>query len=514
MSTLTRLGFGVATVIVALGFALPASADTATTTAPPPTTAAPTTVAPTTATPTTVAAPVPAPADAPTTDGSAGRVTVTIQERADTAEPDFIPVPEMSEPEAPAPDSDRSDRLVNGATGTGTTNTEQQLTITIDSPADGSSTPVPPGEIEVTGKVSIGLLSLDVNVLYIVDVSGSTGSPDNQDCNGDGAANAADDINGNGSVGDTLDCEIAGVQALNDSLTGLSGVEVGVIPFNSSAATSDVSPNAGNQPFTTPAADDNSNGTNNIDEVVEALNSGGGTNFNSALAAMNTAFATQPAGESNVAYFLSDGFGSLSTGAGSALQAAIDAGTVVNTFSVGSGASGCDVGDDLRTIADSTGGKCFQVDDPSKLAQLLGDLKPAGIDRVEVSLNGGPPVVADLDALGNWKVKLTGLVVGPNSIQATVVADDGTEVVAAANQSLPATRVSADIVVNGVGPAVAAATTTIPEAAPTQVASAQPSSSQLAFTGVGSSQLALVAALAMLAGACFILSARVRSRLN
>ena len=87
-------------------------------------------------------------------------------------------------------------------------------------------------------------------------------------------------------------------------------------------------------------------------------------------------------------------------------------------------------------MADTTGGTCREVADPSTLSATLGGVTPAGITRVEVSVNGGTPVVATLDALGNYTANVPGVTSAASTIVATVIANDGT-------------RVSADIVVNG-----------------------------------------------------------------
>lgn len=330
--------------------------------------------------------------------------------------------------------------------------TGQSLDIEITSPADGAT--VPAGDpVTVEGLVGIGGLSVGANVMYVVDVSGSTGSPSGQDCDGDGTAgDADDDFNGDGTIGDTLDCEISGVVALNDSLSTLTGVDGGIVPFGSTAVVADVDPASGQQDFTTPLnVDKNTNGIPDLEEVMRSMDQGsvslftaasvgGGTNFNDALSSMNGAFAGQPAGENNIAFFLSDGEGFLSTGPGTPLQAAVDAGTIVNTYAVGGAVTGeCDSGQQLRTIADSTGGTCTVVADPAGLAAALEGATPAGIDRVEVSIDGGTPMVASLDALGNFSATIPGSsITGPShTIEATAFADDPDN-----------TSVTADITIN------------------------------------------------------------------
>ena len=108
--------------------------------------------------------------------------------------------------------------------------TEQQVTITITSPIDGSTVPV--GEpVEVTGVVTIGVLGTGVSVVYVVDTSGSTDN-DGGDCNGDGIEDAGDDFNGDGSPGEIIDCEIAGVQELEQQLDAINAnIETGLVSF-------------------------------------------------------------------------------------------------------------------------------------------------------------------------------------------------------------------------------------------------------------------------------------------
>src|SRR5690606_965478 len=82
--------------------------------------------------------------------------------------------------------------------------------------------------------------------------------PLNQDCDGDGTsgtvpgtaqpADRDDDANDDGWLGDTLDCEISGVLALNRSLSG-TGTRVGLVPFAEVAVAADVVVDVGTQPL-------------------------------------------------------------------------------------------------------------------------------------------------------------------------------------------------------------------------------------------------------------------------
>ncbi len=330
----------------------------------------------------------------------------------------------------------------------GTTNNGQTLSIIIDTPPDGEKVLVPPGHLNsITGRAVIGNLSTTTNILYVVDLSGSTSSPSGQDCDGNGVAgDVGDNLNGDTTVGDTLDCEISGLIALNNSLANIA-LDVGFTPFGSGAAIADVDPTAGQQNFTSPVkADKNSNGWPDIEEVARSFDQGrvnvftpkyvgGGTDFDDALISMNSAFSSQPPGERNVAFFLTDGAGAVTSGSGSPLDEAANAGTLINTFAIGSRTSGaCTTGQHLAIIADTTAGSCTEVSDPSQLQAALGGITPADIDRVELLLNNGRPMSTTLDALGNWSVitsPLTGIKVGPNVISATVYATDATSVTAA-----------------------------------------------------------------------------------
>jgi len=302
--------------------------------------------------------------------------------------------------------------LVAGTFGPGPNSTTipstgQSASIAITAPADGTVVVVPAAgpasvPINVQGNVSLGAVAGNpINVVTVVDTSGSTSfsNVDNQDCNGDGVVNNEDEFNNSFRFADTLDCEISGVIALNESLFGFTNVEVGLVEFESYAYRVDVNPvMPGDQAFTSPAELDlDTNGVPDVEQAARSLTSGGGTNFRNALAEMNASFATQPAGETNVGFFLSDGVdGSFLNAFSPELVAAVNAGTIVNTFSVGPGATGCTTGA-LALIASETGGTCTVVSDPADLATALPGVAPALLNRVEVD-----GLTVSVDALGNF----------------------------------------------------------------------------------------------------------------
>jgi hypothetical protein len=280
-------------------------------------------------------------------------------------------------------------------------------------------------------------------VAYVVDNSGSTENPTDLDCNGSGGPDPGDNLNGDARTGDVLDCEIAGVVALNNSIAS-SGAAAGLVSFGSTAAASDVSPAGGDQPAVRVSEDGNGNGQRDIEEAARSITSGGagqftpkgsggGTDFDVALSTMNGLFSG-----GGVAYFLSDGQASVSTAAGGPLDQAKSKGIQVNTYSVGSAAAGCDPGSSLRTIADTTGGSCTVASDPATLAgQISGGTAPrlAGLDRVELTMNGQTVPATLNGGAFSGQFPAAALRNGANKVVATALATDGT-------------RASADVTVN------------------------------------------------------------------
>lgn len=200
---------------------------------------------------------------------------------------------------------------------------------------------------------------IEYNLVYIVDVSGSTDDDQNQDCNGDGNSDAADDVNGDGDIGDTLDCEIAGVLALNDAVATIENLEVALVSFSGAATTADFAGSA----FTSPYSDD-------FTAALSALDSGGATDFDAALQATVDAAASEPAGETTIGLFMTDGAGTL-TNPGGPLDDAVADGITVHTFAVGASATTCNAGQDIEQIASATGGTCTEVADPTALAAAI-----------------------------------------------------------------------------------------------------------------------------------------------
>lgn len=279
--------------------------------------------------------------------------------------------------------------------------------VVIDEP----STPTA-GRVSLTGRASAGG-SDTTTVVYVIDATNSTGTAPGSDCSGNGAVGAEDDLNGDGSIGDVLDCEIAGVVALNSSLSASPGVQVGLVAFADQAAAATVDPSTGGllvapgatggEPQTRAATVARSVVRNRIGQYVakDLGSSGNGTAFNSALETTLATLAGAPAGPKYV-MFLSDG----RAGVDDALVNRIaQAGVRVRTFGVGKDASCVPTGS-LAKLAKATGESCTAVSDPARLASGLTGSRPDGVARVTVSIDN-VAVAADLDAVGGWTANFT-----------------------------------------------------------------------------------------------------------
>lgn len=122
-----------------------------------------------------------------------------------------------------------------GVAGAGT----QHLTI-----ADPGSPPA--GAVTLRGSVSADAETDVTSVVYVIDVSDSTRAPSGRDCDGDGDVGApGDNVNGDGTAGDVLDCEIQAVLALDHSLAGAPRVAASLEVFGSEAAMVDLDPAPG-----------------------------------------------------------------------------------------------------------------------------------------------------------------------------------------------------------------------------------------------------------------------------
>jgi len=277
----------------------------------------------------------------------------------------------------------------------------------------------------------------DIWVVFAVDVSGST-FLSGFDCDGSGTVDAADDLNGDSELGEVLDCEIAALIALNTSLAAIPGsvdrVHVAVVPFGSEATVADVGGNAGQQDFVAPTDDRDDNDRDRTADVVQVAGSldqasvalfevrlvGSGTNFDAALSA-SLDVLDDKAG-ARLVLLLTDGDGPL---ADSTLERVASAGVEVRPFAVGPATDGCAPDGTLDRVAQAGGSTCVFAPDPAGLtADVTGG--PSSVSLVTVALDGGIPVEASLDPLGNFAAEVF-LSPGPHEIVVAVAYVDGTQ---------------------------------------------------------------------------------------
>ena len=296
--------------------------------------------------------------------------------------------------------------------------------VTIDAPAAPTA-----GTVNLTGSVGVDAGEV-TTVLYVFDATMSTASPQGSDCSGNGVVGAEDDRNGDGSVGDILDCEIAGVEALNASLAATAGLQVGLVAFGNQAAAADLDP-VGTATFVHPGFT-GGDPLPRIDTVTRSVvrnqiglydpktlgGSGAGTAFNSAISVALATLGTAPAGPKWI-MFLSDGQAAIDDGL---LQQLTQSGARLRSFGIGADAS-CARSRSLYKMAAATGESCQLASQPASLAAELTGSRPDAVSGVTVSIDG-VSVAATLDAVGGWTASFT-LGAGTYTATARVVLASG-----------------------------------------------------------------------------------------
>jgi hypothetical protein len=178
----------------------------------------------------------------------------------------------------------------------------------------------------------LGTTSGSATIVYVVDISGSTG--------GLFGGPAIGDWNNDGFPNRIIDGEIAGFIALNNQLVNQFGsnATIAIVPFDHNAIAADMNPALpGVQLATGAHVDADNNGQRDVEEVLRSLRSTGGTSFDAALLetirvlqALNSDPAT-----TNV-IFISDGSGFVSPANVAAVRTLA---SNVRAFGAGSGAS-------------------------------------------------------------------------------------------------------------------------------------------------------------------------------
>lgn len=296
------------------------------------------------------------------------------------------------------------------------------------------------GDLTFRGSVSNGRVENEERTLvqYVVDVSGSTASP-LQDCNDDGARDTLDDFNGDGRLGDVLDCEISAVVALNAGLRATPGapesIRVGLTAFGTFAATAQMKRDEPATLFVPPGlTGDGIDVIPNVNVVASSLREGflgeyaphhvdGGTNFDAALGAALAALDSHPG--PRWIFLLSDGD---ATVARATLDRVTASGAHVRTFAVGTGTgtAPCTASRPLGQIAAAGSDECVQVLDPAGLTASVAGSQPAWVRSVSVEVDGRT-VEADIDPIGGWTATVPDLPTGSHSAVVTATfADDDT----------------------------------------------------------------------------------------
>ncbi|WP_107767618.1 vWA domain-containing protein [Nocardioides terrigena] len=295
------------------------------------------------------------------------------------------------------------------------------------SPATASVTIDPPpspraGTVDLTGTVGVDRGEV-TSVLYVFDATRSTMSPTGADCSGNGVAGADDDFNRDGIAGDILDCEIAGVQALNGSLAATSGLQVGLVAFANQAAVADLDP-AGSATFLQPGFT-GGDPRPRVDTVAGSVTrdgiglydprpfgpSGSGDAFTSAISVALSTLRAAPAGPKWI-MLLSDGASGIDNGVLAELG---QSDVRLRSFGIGVNAT-CEPAKSLYKMAAITGESCQVVANPASLSAGLTGSRPDSLNGVTVSI-GSVSVAATVDAVGGWRARFT---LGAGTYTATV----------------------------------------------------------------------------------------------
>ena len=321
-----------------------------------------------------------------------------------------------------------SDTVVVSQTG-------EQLALTVTLP-DASDT----STIDISGIIGRqALTGNDINVVYVVDVSGSMSSQFS-------GSEIVGDLNNDGSSNTLLDGTIAAVNALNSSLLngGFASSSAYIVPFESNALISYSGTIGGG-----------------VSNALASLNDLGGTDFEQAL--QNTITALQGAGPGqNYVFFVSDGGnnegGSL-TDEVATLTDVNGLNATIRSIGLGNGA----VLSDLDIVDDGLANNSAErVLTPSTLTASLGGspVQQNEIDRLEVYVNGvlkRTLTATDfvVTPLGfRYDVSVSGLsTTAGDTIEVRMIASDASQTTATVTLTVPNTVIDEgdDILLGGAG---------------------------------------------------------------
>ena len=288
-----------------------------------------------------------------------------------------------------------------------------------------------------------------VNIVYVIDVSGSTEFVTELDSNFDGILDENDDMNQDKRVGDILDSEIGSLLKLTEFFAEQAeNINVSVIPFgsrtivfpNNGAEPIDLSPGLFNQTFHDPLLDDDKNAVPDAEQAARtvfyanlglASRSGAtafrsfligtGTDFKEAIAELDGVLERAPDADETLVFFLTDGEpnpGNEPTE--ETLQILADRGLRFHGFQI----TGNAVTDAVQRMADlvdahpSSSGIARLVTDPNDLTDIALDT----VKVVEITINGVS--VQNFDSTGNFFNAVT-LVEGDNVFVIEAIYADG-----------------------------------------------------------------------------------------
>ena len=288
-----------------------------------------------------------------------------------------------------------------------------------------------------------------VNIVYVIDVSGSTEFVTGLDSNFDGILDENDDVNQDNRVGDILDSEIGALLKLTEFFAEQAeNINVSVIPFgsrtivfpNNGAEPVDLSPELFNQTFHDPFLDGDQNAVQDVEQAARtvyylslglASRSGAtefrnfligtGTDFQEAIAELDGVLQRAPDSDETLVFFLTDGEPNpgLEPTDGE-LEILADRGIRFHGFQI----AGDDVTDAVQRMADnvdahpSSSGIARLVADPNDLTDIALDT----VKVVDITINGVG--IQNFDSTGNFFNSVT-LLEGDNVFVIEAIYADG-----------------------------------------------------------------------------------------
>ena len=270
--------------------------------------------------------------------------------------------------------------LMIGAAASNAAESERSLQVEIQSPSAGFNVEDGATNIEVEGIASAigGVRYLDI--MFVMDTSGSLRSSD------------PEDYRSLGAIG------------LIENLSPKSDIKIGVVSFDKKSELA--------QPMTS--------SREHVINTLKLLPRSGSTNLAAGIdAAVAELERNGRPGSSRVIMLFTDGMSSKNK----AYDAAVEAtkkGITIQTLMLGKSSKGSKI---LDTIAWATGGSFLPVSDPAMLPEAFLNLRTTGVDSVTLSVNGAVPVPARL-AGGTFAASLP-LDVGENRIVAFATSLDG-----------------------------------------------------------------------------------------